>query len=96
MKIYPDTSDIKYVLKKFISKAFNVRARAIKENTFEYLCSKFGLSKNKSSMRYIKIGTSNLFPRSKKTLEHSDRRASTQQLHYGSSQHRFYVLYVDL
>ena len=31
------------------------RARAIKENIFEYLFAKFGLSQNKSSMRYIKL-----------------------------------------
>ena len=30
-------------------------AHAIKENIFEYLCAKFGLSKNKSSMWYFKL-----------------------------------------
>ena len=30
-------------------------ARAIKENMFEYLFAKFGLSQNKSIMRYIKL-----------------------------------------
>ena len=29
-------------------------------------------------------------------MEHSDRRASSRQLHYGSSFHIFYMLYVDL
>ena len=33
----------------------SARARAIKENIFEYLFAKFGLSQNKSSMRYIKL-----------------------------------------
>ena len=33
----------KYALKKFTSEALNVRARAIKENIFEYLFAKFGL-----------------------------------------------------
>ena len=31
------------------------RARAIKEKIFEYLFAKFGLSQNKSIMRYIKL-----------------------------------------
>ena len=29
-------------------------------------------------------------------LGHSDRNASSQPLHYGSSSHIFYMLYVDL
>ena len=29
-------------------------------------------------------------------MEHPDRRASSRQLHYGSSSHIFYMLYVDL
>ena len=31
------------------------RAGAIKENIFQYLFAKFGLSQNKSSIRYIKL-----------------------------------------
>ena len=45
----------KYALKKFTPKALNVCARAINENIFEYLFAKFGLSQNKSIMRYIKL-----------------------------------------